>query len=93
MKKLIYSSIIIAAILAAIVSYKYLFTPRCQNIEGQIQLWNDFMPEALLKELHTNPSLAGTFCIKLTGDQTTVPYDDRVIEYVKVIRYKIEDDR
>ena len=120
MKKLIYSSIIIAAILAAIVSYKYLFTPRCQNIEGQIQLWNgwppwiriestdkqhvfgvetneevtesDFMPEAL-KELHTNPSLAGTFCIKLTGDQTTVPYDDRVIEYVKVIRYKIEDDR
>jgi len=51
---------------------------------------SDFMPETLLKELQSNPSLTGTFCIKLTGGQTTVPYDDRVIKYVKVVRYKIK---
>ena len=121
MRKLIYSSIIIVAISSAVVSYKYLFTPGCPNIEGQIQLWNgwppwvriesmdkrqvfgietdaevtksDFMPEALLKELYVNPSLTGTFCIKLTGGQTTVPYDERVIKYVKVVSYKIGDKR
>jgi len=51
---------------------------------------SDFMPKALMKQLYTNPSLTGTFCIELTGDKTTVPYDDRVIKYVRIIRYKIE---
>ena len=51
---------------------------------------SDFMPETLLKELESSPSLTGTFCIRLTGGQTTVPYDVRIIKYVKVVRYRIK---
>ena len=51
---------------------------------------SDFMPETLLKQLHSTSSLTGTFCVQLTGSQTTVPYDDRIIKYVKVVRYKIK---
>ena len=51
---------------------------------------SDFMPEGLLKELQSNESLTGTFCITLTGDQTTVRDDARVIKYVKVVSYKIK---
>jgi len=50
---------------------------------------SDFILEALLKELIADQSLTGTFCIKLTGAQATVPYDDRVIKYVKVVSYTI----
>jgi hypothetical protein len=50
---------------------------------------SDFIPSPLLEKLYTQHSLDGTFCIKLTGKQTNVPYDDRVIKYIKVISYKV----
>lgn len=52
-----------------------------------------FIPEALWKELMSEGSLSGTFCIQLTGGKTTVPYDDRVIKYVKVVSYKLDDSQ
>jgi len=50
----------------------------------------DYMPDDLSKALSTKGSLSGTFCVTLTGEQTSVPYDDRVIKYVKVVTYKIK---
>ena len=110
--------IIIMAIFCAAVFCKTSSTSECQNVNGQIALWNgwppciriesndkkyvygietndkgipdsDFMPDTLWKKLLSDDSLSGTFCIKLTGGQTTVPYDERVIKYVKIVRYKV----
>ena len=117
MRKLIFIFIIIVAGLSGTAFCKSSLAAECQNIEGQIQLWNgwppwiriessdkkrvfgidtneevtksDFIPSDLLNKLLTHASLEGTFCIKLTGGQTTVPYDDRVINYIKVISYKL----
>ena len=49
------------------------------------------IPETLFKKLMSEGSLSGSFCIKHTGEQTTVPYDDRVIKYVKIVSYKLND--
>lgn len=49
---------------------------------------SQFMPESLLKELLKNGSFIGSFCIELVGEQATVPYDDRVIEYIRVVSYE-----
>ena len=54
---------------------------------------SDFMPEALLKELQSKHFLTGTFCIRLTGEQTTLPCDERVIKYIKVIKYEIRHNK
>lgn len=51
---------------------------------------SDYMPESLLKLLQENGAMTGSFCVKLTGSETTVPYDKRKIKYVKVVRYKIK---
>lgn len=58
--------------------------------EEEIPL-SGYMPESLWQKLISEHSLSGTFCIELTGGKTTVPYDDRVIKYVKVISYKLND--
>jgi len=51
------------------------------------------MPESLFEELLTNGSLTGTFCIEMTGEETTVPYDKRPIKYLKIVGYKISQAR
>jgi hypothetical protein len=58
--------------------------------EEEIPL-SGYMPESLWQKLMSEYSLSGTFCIELTGGKTKVPYDDRVIKYVKVISYKLND--
>ncbi len=54
---------------------------------------SNFMPEALLKKLYANRYVIGTFCVTQTGDRTQVPYDNRVIKYVRVISYRIEEKK
>ena len=110
------------AILCAAVFCKTLSASECQNVKGEIVLWqgwppsiriessdkknvygietndeeipsSDVMPETLWKKLLSEGSLSGTLCIKLTGVQTTVPYDDRVIKYAKIVKYKINKKR
>ncbi len=64
------------------------------GIETNVEVTkSDFMPQALLKKLNGKPFLAGTFCVKLTGGKTSVPYDDRIISYVKIVSYKLEVKR
>ena len=119
MRKLLYIFIIIVAMVLLLgdTFCKISFAVDCQNVEGQIQIWNGwppwirieskdkksvfgietdeavtksvFMPASLLQKLQTNGSLDGTFCIMPTGAQTSVPYYERAIKYVKVVSYKL----
>jgi hypothetical protein len=121
MRNLIYSFLVVVAILSGIEPCVQVYAAECQTIEGEIQVWNgwppwirieskdkkhvfgietndevsksDFMPESLLKALYKKPTLTGTFCVTLTGSRTTVPHDDRVIKYVKVVSYRLEQKR
>jgi hypothetical protein len=52
---------------------------------------SDVMPKPLWKELLQKGALSGTSCVEFTGAWTTVPYDERVIKYVRIIRYKIRN--